>query len=138
MHTTTLCNCVLIYLLACLNFGFICLFECLPYFLQWFCALLNWFFFGHYAYLLLFDVCRVLSVSIARFFVDLRRFGFLFVALQTLRDWYFAICFPFTSFELFLLISFVYFVRLILLVVFCHFTSCLHIRRTQLFVCLCP
>ena len=101
MATSTLRNCVSIYLRVCLHFGFVYTFARLPYFLQWFCALLNWVFFGHYACLLLFDVCRVLSVSIARFFVDLRRFGFLFVALQTLRDWYFAICFPFTSFELF-------------------------------------
>ena len=67
VHTSTLCNCVLIYLLACLHFGFICVFECLPYFLQWFCALINCFFWTNYACLLLFGVCRFLSAPLARF-----------------------------------------------------------------------
>ena len=53
VDTSALYSCVLIYVLACLYFGFVYMFACLPYFLQWFCNLFNCFFLPNYSYLLI-------------------------------------------------------------------------------------
>ena len=65
--TSVLHNCLFVCLLAFLLFGIICIFSCLPYFLQSFNALLNCFFQANYSCLQLFDVCRLLAVPLPRF-----------------------------------------------------------------------
>ena len=60
-------NCLFVFLPLLLLFDIICVFAYLPYFLQWFCALLNCFLQAYHSCLQLFDVCRLLSVPLPRF-----------------------------------------------------------------------
>ena len=60
-------NCVFVCLLTFLLFDIMCMFACLPYFLQSVYAVLNCFFLAYYSCLQLFDVCRLLAVPLSRF-----------------------------------------------------------------------
>lgn len=65
--TSVLHNCVVVYLLVFLLFDIICIFSCLPYFLQSVYAVLDCFFLAYYSCLQLFDVCRLLAMPLSRF-----------------------------------------------------------------------
>ena len=88
MYTSLLHNYVPAHLLAFLHFGFICVFPCLPYFLQCVFALLYCFLAPNYSLLHIVDVLQILvglsaSSSVlffcrcAFFFVVLEVFGYL-------------------------------------------------------------
>ena len=60
-------NCLFVWLPAFLLVDIVCVFACLPYFFQSFCALLNCVLQSNDSCLCVFDVCRLLVVSLPRF-----------------------------------------------------------------------
>ena len=83
-------NFLSVYLLAFLLFAIVYVFACLPYFFQWFYALINCFLLSNYSHLYFLLFCRLLPVPLLRFeWLLVHAFSFLLLK-QTVYYFYFA------------------------------------------------
>ena len=95
MYTSLLHNYVPAHLLAFLHFGFICVFPCLPYFLQCVFALLYCFLAPNYSLLHIVDVLQILVGLPASSSVLFLPFCLLFRCFGGFRIFNFCVSFSF-------------------------------------------
>ena len=120
LHAVLICivhNCLRAWLPVLFHFHFVCAIPCLPYFLQYFCALLHSFLLQNCSLLHFLLLCRFLPVQLARLSRVFCRCTFRFDILEVKNNVALRVCFTFVVADAHLL----FFWQCLVTIYFCNF-----------------